>query len=164
MLVNTEERKCLCSVYPGGVHSVNSQANQGNENEINRTINLILKVIDERSLSPHLRETISELRPEIKPATLWWLVRYSNHQATETLMTSSDVSSTYMLPKRQPQFVDNDIKSIYICKYCRYLRWSMKARRTNTWTVPLNLGSSMVRPSIWSLFGDKNTLFNVKKL
>ena len=27
--MNTEERKCLCSVFPGGVHSVNNQANQG---------------------------------------------------------------------------------------------------------------------------------------
>ncbi|CAB3990223.1 Hypothetical predicted protein, partial [Paramuricea clavata] len=29
ILVNTEERKCLCSVFPGGVHSINNQANQG---------------------------------------------------------------------------------------------------------------------------------------
>ena len=44
-------------------------------------------MIDELSSRSNLRKTISESQAGIEPDT-WWLLRYSNHWATETQMAS----------------------------------------------------------------------------
>ena len=70
---------------------------------------MISKMIEERSSNPNLRKTISEPQMRIEPAAFWWPVRHSNHWVTEARMPTSDASSTYVLRKKQLQYVDNDI-------------------------------------------------------
>ena len=71
-------------------------------------------MIDDRSSSPNIRKTISEPQTGIELETFRWLVRRSNHWDTNTQMASSGGSSTYVLPKREPGYVNNVIRKTCI--------------------------------------------------
>ena len=65
-------------------------------------------MIDERLSSLNLRKMVREPHTAIEPATFWWPVRRTNDWATKTQMVSSGACSTFVLPKRQPRYVNND--------------------------------------------------------
>ena len=54
-------------------------------------------MIDDRSPSPNLNETIPGPQTGIEPTTIWRPVRRFNHWVTKTQMASSCASSTYVL-------------------------------------------------------------------
>ncbi|XP_046846982.1 protein fuzzy homolog isoform X2 [Xenia sp. Carnegie-2017] len=81
ILVNTDERKCLCSVFPGGVHSLNNKANE----DLTRTRRKSL-------LTSFYKSVVGSLFPT--PQTVKPLPEYIDldftHNAMETYYCAAD--------------------------------------------------------------------------